>query len=48
MGLGLATVKRLVVSHGGTVGVRTGAEGGALFWFELAEASGVENVARAD
>jgi signal transduction histidine kinase len=48
MGLGLATVKRLVVSHGGTVGVRAGAEGGALFWFELPEAPGVENVARAD
>src|SRR5258708_936810 len=48
MGLGLATVKRLGGSHGGTVGVRPGAEGGALFWFELAEASGVENVARAD
>jgi signal transduction histidine kinase len=48
MGLGLATVKRLVVSHGGTVGVRAGAEGGALFWFELPEAPGVENVARAN
>jgi signal transduction histidine kinase len=48
MGLGLATVKRLVVSHGGTVGVRAGAEGGAIFWFELAEAPGVENVARSD
>ena len=38
IGLGLATVKRLVVSHGGTVGVRAGARGGALFWFELPEA----------
>jgi signal transduction histidine kinase len=39
IGLGLATVKRLVESHGGTLGVRAGARGGALFWFELDEAS---------
>src|SRR3989441_635962 len=38
IGLGLATVKRLVESHGGTLGVRAGANGGALFWFELDEA----------
>ena len=38
IGLGLATVKRLVVSHGGSLGVRTGVNGGALFWFELDEA----------
>ena len=35
IGLGLATVKRLVVAHGGTLGARRGALGGALFWFEL-------------
>ena len=39
IGLGLATVKRLVESHGGSLGVRNGARGGALFWFELDEAS---------
>ena len=38
IGLGLATVKRLVESHGGSLGVRTGANGGALFWLELDEA----------
>jgi signal transduction histidine kinase len=37
IGLGLATVKRLVESHGGSLGVRAGARGGALFWFELDE-----------
>jgi signal transduction histidine kinase len=39
IGLGLATVKRLVESHGGTLGVRAAARGGALFWFELDEAA---------
>jgi len=38
IGLGLATVKRLVDSHGGTLGVREGSRGGAVFWFELDEA----------
>lgn len=37
IGLGLATVKRLAESHGGSVGVRTASTGGALFWFDLAE-----------
>jgi signal transduction histidine kinase len=35
MGLGLATVKRLVNAHGGSVGVRTAGNGGSLFWFDL-------------
>jgi len=39
IGLGLATVKRLVESHGGTLGVRAGSRNGALFWFELDEAA---------
>jgi len=42
IGLGLATVKRLVESHGGSLGVRAGARGGALFWFELDEAATAE------
>ncbi len=35
LGLGLATVKRFVVSHGGKLGVRKSRSGGAVFWFEL-------------
>ncbi len=35
-------MKRLVESHGGTLGVRAGSRGGALFWFELDEAPPAE------
>jgi signal transduction histidine kinase len=38
LGLGLATVKRLVEAHGGSIGAARpegGVEGGAVFWFEL-------------
>ncbi len=35
LGLGLATVKRLVEAHGGEVGVVTQEGKGATFWFEL-------------
>jgi signal transduction histidine kinase len=35
LGLGLATVKRLVEGSGGGVGVRNAPSGGAVFWFEL-------------
>ncbi|HTQ45171.1 MAG TPA: ATP-binding protein [Polyangiaceae bacterium] len=35
LGLGLATVKRLVEGHAGAVGVRRAAHGGAIFYFEL-------------
>ncbi|TMA14539.1 MAG: HAMP domain-containing histidine kinase [Deltaproteobacteria bacterium] len=44
IGLGLATVKRLVESHGGSLGVGAGTRGGALFWFELDEAAPSEPV----
>ena len=35
IGLGLATVRRLVQGHGGEVGYRSKPEGGTVFWFEL-------------
>jgi signal transduction histidine kinase len=35
IGLGLATVDRLVRAHGGSVGVASAPERGALVWFEL-------------
>jgi signal transduction histidine kinase len=35
LGLGLATVKRLVLAHGGKLGVRPARPGGAIFWIEL-------------
>jgi signal transduction histidine kinase len=44
IGLGLATVKRLVVAHGGSVGVRRGILGGALFWFELPQTELVRHI----
>lgn len=35
IGLGLATVERLVQAHGGRVGVRSVVPHGSVFWFEL-------------
>jgi signal transduction histidine kinase len=37
IGLGLATVKRLVESHDGVVGLKPASKGGCIFWFELQE-----------
>ena len=39
IGLGLATVKRVVVTHGGRVGVQSALGAGSLFWFELPAAT---------
>jgi signal transduction histidine kinase len=38
LGLGLATVKRIVLAHGGTLGVAKAQAGGAVFWFEVPRA----------
>jgi signal transduction histidine kinase len=35
IGLGLATVKKLCLAHGGRVGLHSEPGRGALFWFEL-------------
>jgi signal transduction histidine kinase len=40
LGLGLATVRRLVESHGGAVGVRSRPGEGAVFWFVLPQREG--------
>lgn len=48
LGLGLATVKRLVLAHGGAVGVRNGASGGAVFWFDLPLAGRPQGAAEAE
>lgn len=42
IGLGLATVKRIVESHGGSVGVQSRLEEGSLFWCELPRADTVD------
>lgn len=38
IGLGLATVRRLAESHGGSVGVTKNGATGSVFWFELPRA----------
>ncbi|GAB3667008.1 hypothetical protein GCM10027596_35460 [Nocardioides korecus] len=35
LGIGLATCRRIIDAHGGTIGVGDSAAGGADFWFEL-------------
>jgi signal transduction histidine kinase len=39
LGLGLATVQRLILAHGGKIGVRKARGGGAIFWFDLPRAA---------
>ena len=43
LGLGLATVKRFVESHGGHVGVDSSPGHGCVFWFDLPRAPGSES-----
>ncbi|HEX8789734.1 MAG TPA: HAMP domain-containing sensor histidine kinase [Polyangiaceae bacterium] len=47
LGLGLATVKRLVLAHGGKLGVRNTRTGGAVFWFDVPRAPQEHAVAEA-
>lgn len=39
LGIGLATCRRIIQSHGGTIGVGESDEGGAEFWFEVPDPS---------
>jgi signal transduction histidine kinase len=48
LGLGLATVKRLAIAHGGAVGLRRAPSGGAVFWFELPRAPVAERAQEQD
>jgi len=41
IGIGLATVRRIVEAYGGRIGVRSKAGEGSTFWFELRKAPGV-------
>lgn len=43
IGLGLATVDRLVAAHGGAVGVRSKLGAGSTFWVELPKVRDVQN-----
>jgi signal transduction histidine kinase len=47
IGLGLATVERLVQAHGGRVGVRSAVPHGSVFWFELSIATTFPPIATA-
>ena len=40
LGLGLATVKRIVETHGGAVGVESHTGAGCRFWIDLPRAAG--------
>jgi len=34
-GIGLATCRRIVTAHGGSIGISDGIEGGVTVWFTL-------------
>jgi signal transduction histidine kinase len=46
IGLGLATVKRIIESHGGRVGLQSRVDEGSMFWCELPRADAVEALPR--
>lgn len=46
IGLGLATVKRLIEGHGGRVGVRSIPGEGCTFWFELPKVADATSITR--
>lgn len=46
LGLGLATVRRLAETHGGSVGVVPGKAIGSMFWFEIPKAGGEPRAAK--
>jgi signal transduction histidine kinase len=46
IGLGLATVRRIAVAHGGQVGLRSALGAGSTFWFELPKAEAEPDDAR--
>ncbi len=43
-GLGLSICKKIILEHGGTIGVKDGSAGGAVFWFSIPAKSQSSNL----